>query len=187
MQINPTRMILATFLSAAITCGGLAGCATSDRTAGTRIDDHMTAHRVRSALANAPVYKYPNVHTEVYNGVVQLSGFAETREQKQTAGDIAAHVVGVRQLVNDITIQPRATVAPTGYNYGQRYPAQEPANYNYNNQGQPVYNSQGQPVYNNQGQPVYNNQDQSVPSNEREPGLNGANRQEPPAPSTNQP
>jgi hypothetical protein len=186
-------MILATFLSAAIACAGLAGCATSDRTAGTRIDDHMTAHRVRSALAGAPVYKYPNVHTEVYNGVVQLSGFAETREQKQTAGDIAARVPGVRQLVNDITIQPRATVAPTGYTYGQRYPAQEPANYNYN-QGQPVYNNQGQPVYNSQGQPVYNNQgqpvnqEQSVPSEEREPGLNGANRQAPPpAPSTNQP
>ncbi len=157
--MDPKRMILATCLSAAIACGGLAGCATADRTAGTRIDDHMTEHRVRSALADAPVYKFPNVHTEVYNGIVQLSGFAETREQKKYAGDIASGVPGVRQLINDISVQPRALVSPTGYSYSRQYPAAPtPGNPHPDN----YYNGQSD-VNNTNGLGSANRQIQSVP------------------------
>lgn len=156
MQIDPKRFILAICLSATMACAGLTGCATEDRSAGTRLDDHLTAHHVREALAHAPVYKFNNVHVDVYDGIVQLSGFAETKEQKQYAGEIAGRVQGVRQLLNDIAVKPAELVSPTGYTYGRQYPPAptpsnpQPGNY-YN--GQNNNGGQSAPTANRQNPP----------------------------------
>ena len=70
---------------------GLTGCA-GDRyneSTGQRIDDDRTAERVKDALAHDPEYKYDGINVVAFKGVVQLSGFVNTRAQKNSAGDLA--------------------------------------------------------------------------------------------------
>jgi len=65
---------------------GVTGCTTGSRyeqSTGERIDDHGTSSRVRAALADDTQYKYDGVNVETFKGVVQLSGFVNTRDQKK--------------------------------------------------------------------------------------------------------
>jgi osmotically-inducible protein OsmY len=85
-----------------------AGCAGSryERSTGESIDDTATVSRVKSALHNDAVYKYPDVEVASFKGNVQLSGYVDNKEQKQRAGDIAQNVEGVKDLKNNIAVKP---------------------------------------------------------------------------------
>jgi osmotically-inducible protein OsmY len=120
MQSNPKKFFLATVLGALVSLVSLTGCHTEGRSAGTYIDDRLVSSKVKGALNDSPVYKFPNVDVSSFNGTVQLNGFVESRNQKEQAGQIAAQVQGVKQLVNNITIQPSPT--PTGAPGGVVYP-----------------------------------------------------------------
>jgi osmotically-inducible protein OsmY len=69
------------------------------------IEDSRTAERVREALAAGTDYKYDGVKVTTSNGVVQLSGFVNRNAQKNTAGEVASKVVGVKDVVNKITVK----------------------------------------------------------------------------------
>ena len=87
---------------------GVTGCTTGSRyeqSTGERIDDHGTSSRVRAALADDTQYKYDGVNVETFKGVVQLSGFVNTRDQKNRAGDLARKVRGVNDVENNITVK----------------------------------------------------------------------------------
>jgi len=86
---------------------GLTGCAGDryNQSTGQRIDDNRTAERVKDALAHDPQYKYDGVNVVAFKGVVQLSGFVNTKAQKSTAGDVAKKVEGVRDIENNITVK----------------------------------------------------------------------------------
>ena len=87
---------------------GVTGCTTGSRyeqSTGERIDDHGTSSRVRAALADDSQYKYDGVNVETFKGVVQLSGFVDTRDQKNRAGDLARKVKGVTDVENNITVK----------------------------------------------------------------------------------
>jgi hyperosmotically inducible protein len=87
--------------------GGLAGCAGDryNQSTGQRLDDNRTAERVKDALAHDPQYKYDGVNVVAFKGVVQLSGFVNTKAQKSSAGDVAKKVEGVREVENNITVK----------------------------------------------------------------------------------
>ena len=90
--------------------GGLAGCA-GDRytqSTGEHIDDNRTAERVHEALQADKQYKYDDVKVVAFKGVVQLSGFVASKDQKNKAGDIATKIVGVKELKNNITVKESA-------------------------------------------------------------------------------
>lgn len=84
------------------------GCAGSryERSTGESIDDRATVSRVKSALSNDAIYKYPDVEVSCFKGSVQLSGFVDNQEQKSRAGDIAKDVEGVKELKNSIAVKP---------------------------------------------------------------------------------
>jgi len=87
---------------------GVTGCTTGSRyeqSTGERIDDHGTSSRVRAALADDSQYKYDGVNVETFKGVVQLSGFVNTKDQKNRAGDLARKVKGVTDVENNITVK----------------------------------------------------------------------------------
>jgi hyperosmotically inducible periplasmic protein len=69
------------------------------------IDDKTLTSDVKSALNNNPDYKFDGVNVATYAGVVQLSGFVDTADQKSQAEDIAKQVSGVRDIVNNITVK----------------------------------------------------------------------------------
>ncbi len=101
---------LALGLVAMATVGGLAGCA-GDRytqSTGERIDDKTDSSRVRSALSDDTQYKYDDVKVQTFKGVVQLSGFVNSRDQKNRAGDLARKVEGIHEVQNNITVKETA-------------------------------------------------------------------------------
>jgi hyperosmotically inducible protein len=81
------------------------------RTAGRQVDDkHITAE-VNKQLRTEPVYKFDDIDVKTFDGVVQLSGFVSTEEQKRRAAELAQQVPGVAQVVNSITLKPQVTPA----------------------------------------------------------------------------
>ena len=87
---------------------GVTGCTTGSRyeqSTGERIDDHGTSSRVRAALADDSQYKYDGVMVKTFKGTVQLSGFVNSRDQKNRAADIASKVTAVREVINNITVK----------------------------------------------------------------------------------
>jgi len=88
--------------------GTFTGCAgnANERSTGQYIDDKTMQHQVRDALSDNAEYKFDNVNVAVYRGTVQLSGFVQNAEQKSKANDIAKSVQGVKDVQNNISLQP---------------------------------------------------------------------------------
>jgi hyperosmotically inducible protein len=92
---------------AASTIMGLTGCA-GDRyheSTGETIDDTAITGRVKSALGDDTMYKYPEVKVTTFKGTVQLSGFVDSSAQKAQAVTLAKNVAGVREVENNITVK----------------------------------------------------------------------------------
>jgi hypothetical protein len=153
MQLNPKKMFLTACLGAAVGLTGLTGCQSpsdrSDRTEGRYKDDRTVTSRVNTQLADSPVYKFHDVKVLTYDGIVQLSGFVDTVEQKNKATEIAQNTEGVRQVVNSLVLKPQPSqagtpnvinndnrVTPTGSPTGRRIDATTtpPVNWNSSNQ-----------------------------------------------------
>jgi hypothetical protein len=107
------RRKLILFSLAVVAAVGFVGCATESadrdsaykRTTGQYIDDKMLVQRVKAALDDSPVYKFPDVKVNTYNGTVQLTGFVETNEQKLKAEEITRTVRDVLNVQNQITLK----------------------------------------------------------------------------------
>ena len=100
---------------AAVTAIGFAGCASDNadrdshkRTAGRYIDDKVLVQKVKSALNDSDIYKFPDVKVNTYEGTVQLTGFVDSAEQKSKAEEIARNVRGVYNVQNQITLKGEA-------------------------------------------------------------------------------
>jgi osmotically-inducible protein OsmY len=98
---------LITCLGALSVITGLTGCAANryNQSTNQRVEDSRTAERVREALAAVPEYKFDGVQVAACKGVVQLSGFVNASAQRNRAGKVARKVVGVKDVVNDITVK----------------------------------------------------------------------------------
>lgn len=106
-----------------VALAAVVGCASDpSRTAGQRLDDRLTTGKIADALEDSPVYKFPHVNVTTYHGVVQLSGFVHSPEQKQAATHVAQNTPGVAQVINNISVlSPEAmgaTRAPRTQTYG---------------------------------------------------------------------
>jgi hypothetical protein len=84
MRKNIQGMVLALGLAAGF--GGLAGCASADRSSGQVVDDMMISRRVSGALNDSPIYKFNDVDVKAYNGVIQRLGCGP-RAKAQGGGD----------------------------------------------------------------------------------------------------
>jgi osmotically-inducible protein OsmY len=87
---------------------GVTGCSTGSRykqSTGEYLDDHTLSSHVKKALGEDHQYKYGDVNVVTFKGVVQLNGFANSRDQKNRAGDLASGVAGVKEVKNNISIK----------------------------------------------------------------------------------
>ena len=82
------------------------------RSTGQYIDDKTLAIRVNSALNGNSEYKLGSVDVKAFRGNVQLSGFVDTQEGKQKAGEIAQNVEGVKSVQNNITVKDNLSQNP---------------------------------------------------------------------------
>ncbi|HVV01464.1 MAG TPA: BON domain-containing protein [Verrucomicrobiae bacterium] len=96
----------------------------SGRTEGRMVDDSRITSNIKSDLKAEPTYKFNGVDVKTFDGVVQLSGFVSSQDQKQRAGDIAKNVQGVVQVKNNILLKPEPTT-PTGRYNSSTAPAQQ--------------------------------------------------------------
>ena len=94
----------------------------TERTEGRVVDDHRITAEIERELQSEQVYKFNDVDVKTFNGVVQLSGFVNSEDQKQRAGELAQKVPGVGQVVNSITLKPQIPTVPTGRTNGVTRP-----------------------------------------------------------------
>jgi osmotically-inducible protein OsmY len=98
---------LATFFALAA-AGALsfscAGNATRQST-GEYVDDAAITAKVKTALVRDKAVSALDVGVDTFKGVVQLSGFVNTPEQKARAAADAASVPGVRSVQNNISVK----------------------------------------------------------------------------------
>jgi len=117
------RQIVCTAVLAICTALGMTGCETNkgkdERSSGRTSDDKELSSKIRKSLDEEPVFKFGNVDVKTYAGEVQLSGFVNTEEQKDRAGQIAAQTPGVMKVYNSLALKPFAPV-PTGYTNAPR-------------------------------------------------------------------
>lgn len=85
----------------------LAGCAGSDtqRSTGQYVDDKTISTRVKTALISDKQVKARNIDVETYKGVVELSGFVESRDEAVRAVSLAHQVDGVKSVKDDMHVR----------------------------------------------------------------------------------
>jgi hyperosmotically inducible periplasmic protein len=98
-----THSIIALALSTVL----LAGCAgtKTQSSTGEYIDDSVVTSKVLSELAASDETSAADIEVETFRGVVQLSGFVDSRSEKQAAKRIAKTVEGVREVEDNLIVK----------------------------------------------------------------------------------
>lgn len=103
--MNPVKTIgtifSALFLMTAI------GCAPTKTHEGTGqyVDDTVITTKVKAAILDEPGLKSSEINVETFKGVVQLSGFVNSREDINSAVRVASAVNGVKSVNNDMQLK----------------------------------------------------------------------------------
>lgn len=84
------------------------GCASEghDRSSGEVLDDSAITVKVKSALLRDKDLNSFDIKVQTFNGVVQLSGFVDSRGQIDKATEVASAVNGVQKVQNDLIHKP---------------------------------------------------------------------------------
>lgn len=77
----------------------------AERGAGDVVDDAILATKVKAALAGHPVIKARQINIETRDGVIQLTGFVDSEQEKREAEETARQVNGVRSVENDLEVK----------------------------------------------------------------------------------
>lgn len=83
------------------------GCAASRTQEGTGeyLDDSLITTKVKAAILGEPGLKVSEINVETFKGVVQLSGFVNSREDINTAMRVTRAVNGVTSVKNDMQLK----------------------------------------------------------------------------------
>jgi osmotically-inducible protein OsmY len=103
--MNGIKRLTGFFLALAVLA--VLGCAGTDtsRSTGTYIDDKTISTQVTAKLAADPATKATQIQVETYDGVVQLSGFVDSKESIPKAEEIARSVEGVKKVKNNLILR----------------------------------------------------------------------------------
>lgn len=102
MRVEARVVVLAVLVVA-----GLSGCvALTGSTLGQNIDDTNITTEIKAKLAAEKAATLTRVHVETQQGTVYLTGVVATEALKEHASEVAGKIHGVRQVVNNIKVQP---------------------------------------------------------------------------------
>ena len=90
-------MLIATFLACAST--------RTHESTGEYVDDSVITTKVKTLLANDDFFKSFEISVETFKGTVQLSGFVNSRQAVNKAGEIARGVNGVKSVKNNLIVK----------------------------------------------------------------------------------
>jgi len=109
--MNANRRNILSAALVAIAAATISGCASDTpaenrRTTGEFTSDAALTAKVKSAIAtDVGARTAAAINIETYRGVVQLTGFVDSREQAARAEESARKVEGVRSVKNDVRIK----------------------------------------------------------------------------------
>jgi osmotically-inducible protein OsmY len=90
-------VMIATFMACAST--------SKHESSGQYVDDSVITTKVKTQLANDDFLKSFQISVETYKGVVQLSGFVDSQQAVDKAGQIARNVNGVKSVKNNLVLK----------------------------------------------------------------------------------
>ena len=84
-----------------------AGCASTrtHESTGEYVDDSVITTKIKSLLANDDFLKSFQISVETYKGIVQLSGFVNSQQAVNKAGEIVRSVKGVKSVKNNLIVK----------------------------------------------------------------------------------
>jgi len=98
------------FMSAfmmALTLLAAQGCASTSKHEGTGeyVDDSVTTSKVKAAILNEPSLSSAEINVETFKGVVQLSGFVNSKADIDKAVSLVRGMSGVKSVKNDMRLK----------------------------------------------------------------------------------
>ena len=103
------RTLFAAVAIGAAAALGVAGCASqseTQRSAGQFTDDAALTAKVKTAIAtDVGARAAGSINVETYKGVVQLSGFVDSKDMAERALAAARKVGGVNSVKNDLRLK----------------------------------------------------------------------------------
>ena len=117
MNQHPSRSRARSAIALALCLGlgglTLAGCASSptSESTGQYVENSVVTAKVKEKFLADPGIKSLKIEVETFKGVVQLSGFVDSADQKARAEQIAGSVEGVRSVKNDIVVLKKGETA----------------------------------------------------------------------------
>jgi osmotically-inducible protein OsmY len=101
--IDPLKILVLAFALALplVSCAAISG----QETAGQYFDDTGITSKIKASLVQEQSLNGLQISVETMQGTVQLSGFVDTRAQKDQAGKIAAGISGVKAVQNNILVK----------------------------------------------------------------------------------
>ena len=103
MNIRPLILAVATAVAAL----SATGCAVfrGQESVGAYVDDAALTTRVKGKFAENTTVSAMAISVETLKGIVQLSGFAKSQEERTTAERLARETSGVKGVRNDIIVR----------------------------------------------------------------------------------
>lgn len=100
------RYVLASVFTA-LTLVTATGCSVMrhQESTGAYVDDTVVTTRVKTKFAQDSTVSAMAINVETMQGVVQLSGFAKSSDEKSKAEELARSVKGVVDVRNDIIVR----------------------------------------------------------------------------------
>jgi osmotically-inducible protein OsmY len=101
------RHRLLSFLVCIMLVTAFLGCASTPTKEGTGeyVDDSAITTKVKAAIVNEPTLKVFQINVETFKGEVQLSGFVDSTQSVQKAGEVARSVKGVKSVKNNLIVK----------------------------------------------------------------------------------
>jgi hyperosmotically inducible protein len=101
------RTIFISYLVVLMLIATFVACASSPKqeSTGEFVDDSVITTKVKSLLANDDFLKSFQISVETRKGIVQLSGFVDSQDAVNKAGQIAMNVKGVKSVENSLIVK----------------------------------------------------------------------------------
>jgi len=100
----PKRLL---FVALVLSVAFVTGCASTAKQQGTGeyLDDSVVTTKVKAAILNDPELKVLQINVETFQGVVQLSGFVDSKAMMARAVEVTRGVDGVKSVKDDMRLR----------------------------------------------------------------------------------
>jgi len=72
---------------------------------GQYLDDSIITTKAKAAIFQEDSLKALQIEVETYKGVVQLSGFVDSKASVKKAGEVVSKIEGVKSVENDLKVK----------------------------------------------------------------------------------